>query len=463
MINIKLIEQLQKDLHQLKSIVVQQLDQFIGNTDEWRKQLLLLGQQNVTYSFFNELEKIIKQNKFDEFNQKYLIDQIISINQSWNQKIYAKLNQYKQFEECQKCEELLKDIEKVNLIQEKQQADVKKFDNQQNQLEQYQIMDQQIELKLIDVSNQYFHLSYAIVFDKTGQIMISSDETKVIIWNFEKGKFKLNQSYQVHLKDVTCFVYSQQSNNFISGSNDANIICWQQINDKEWKYSQPFQQHNSYINCLILNKQENQLISGGNDYSIKIWKPDFLKNDLTFLYHLDSNSNYIYSISLNQSETIMASCGLTEFIIWEKGLQEKWEFKYKQSIPQIGNKVYFMNNQQLLWVTQNQENDILIFELQDGIFNQNSKKTIQLNKNNNKCEDFCYFPIIYNKNKNILLIRHKHHIYLIRELKDCTFNIMASLHIQNEFIFGTITNDGQYLVFWDDKSRKYSSYEIKMK
>ncbi|CAD8215021.1 unnamed protein product [Paramecium octaurelia] len=104
-------------------------------------------------------------------------------------------------------------------------------------------------------------------------------------------------------------------------------------------------------------------------------------------------------------------------------------------------------------------NDILVFELQNGVFKQNSNKTISLIKNN-ECEDSYLFPIIHNKDRNVILVRHKHHIYLIRQLNDGTFDILASLNSQTTDTYGTITNNAQYLVFWDNKSNKYSSYEI---
>ncbi|CAD8130605.1 unnamed protein product [Paramecium sonneborni] len=86
MINIKQLEQLQKTLHQLKSNVVQQLDYMIGNANEWIKQIWICGQSNVTYSLFDEIEKLITQTKLDQFNQQSIIDQINQISQSQNQK-----------------------------------------------------------------------------------------------------------------------------------------------------------------------------------------------------------------------------------------------------------------------------------------------------------------------------------------------------------------------------------------
>ncbi|CAD8098323.1 unnamed protein product [Paramecium primaurelia] len=334
--------------------------------------------------------------------------------------------------------------------------------SEQKQLEQDQLMnDQQVEVKLIDDSNSQTSQCYAIVFDKNGSIMISTCINHIKIWNFDQGILKLTTSYQKHTDAVNCLVYSKQNNYFISGSRDKTIICWQQINQKEWICSQPYQKHDEWVNCLMLNKQEDQLISGGGDKKIIVWQVNFMKNELTFLYSLDKHGNSVKSLSFNQSESLMASCGYQEFIIWEKGIEDKWELKFNQSLLSIcGYKILFTNDQQLLWVPLDKYiNDLLVYEMENGVFKLNSNKTITLIRNH-ECEDKSNFPIIHNKDRSIILVRHKHEIYMIKELNDGTFKIIKSLKCQSEESSGTMTNNGQYFVFWEKKSAKYQSYEI---
>ncbi|CAD8195832.1 unnamed protein product [Paramecium pentaurelia] len=460
--NIKQLEELQNALRQLKSNIVQQLDQLIVNANEWIKQIQIKGDSNFIYSFFDELEKLIDKTKLDLSNQNFIVDQINQINQQQNQKIFKQLKQFKSFQETKICVEILISLKNANLIKEKEilikeiqeiNSKKQKETNQEQQL----MIDKQVKLKLIDNSNQQSGYCYAIVFDKTGSIMISCNNEEIKIWNFEQGRFKLINKYQNHKDRVTCLVYSKLRNNFISGSYDKTIICWQQINQKEWKYSQPFQQHSGTLHCLMLNKQEDQLISGGQDDSIKVWNVDFIKNELNFQYSLDKHSNSVFSFCFNSSETVMVSCGYSDFVIWEKGIQGNWEFQYKQDVSYFGYKLHLINDQKFLWVTLNKY--ILVFETQNGVFQENIKKTIKLTKNN-ECYDDLYFPIIQNKDKNIILVRHKHYIYLIREENHGKFNLMASLNCQNHEIYGTMTNNGQYLVFWDKKYENYQSYEI---
>ncbi|CAD8145712.1 unnamed protein product [Paramecium pentaurelia] len=443
--NIKQIDELQKTLYQLKSHIIQQLDQLIGNTDEWIKCLEQIGQQNVNYSFFEQLDNLINQVQIQQFDYKSLIAQINSINHSHNQKIINKLNQFKLFEFTNKCEQLLINlssinqqqdlIQQINIIQELQQIDIV-------QLKQYDL-----EFKLIDDLNR---LTFVILFKD------------IIIWNFTQGRLLLSFRFKVHQSSVKCLVYSKKLNCFISGSWDKSIICWKQINNNEWKWSQPYQQHNDQVSCLILNKQEDQLISRGRDYSIKIWNVDFIKNELTYLYSLD-NTAAVHSLSLNQSETMLASSAQSRYLIWKKGVNKKWGFKCKQDVTQ-GYKIYFMDDQQFLWVTKDKNIDLIFnFELQNGVFKQNLDKTIHLNTKQSCEDDWTNFPIIYNKDKNMLLVRHKHHIYIISKANEGNFKIIGSLNCEIKEIYGTMTDNAQYLVFWDKKQQKYSSYELLQK
>ncbi|CAD8197701.1 unnamed protein product [Paramecium octaurelia] len=486
-INTKQIEQLQKEFQKLKSNVIQQLDILTGNIDEWIKNVQIIGQENVTYSFFDELENIISKTKANDFNQNLIIDQINQINQTWYQKIIIKLN----FEN-ELCDDILKQLGKLDQIKENILKSEKLQilqNHEQNQFKKQQIMDEQVELKLIDDSNKQSSKCNAIVFDSTGSIMISCDKEQIKIWNLDQGRFTKQSSYTAHKSDVTCLEYSKNNNNFISGSLDKKIICWKQINQKEWKFSEPYECENK-IYCFILNKQEDQLILGGVNLQIQIWQVDFIKNEMSFLYSLDKHGNSIFSLSFNQYETVLVSCGYHEFILWEKGLEGKWE--YKDILEQIKyllinllqcitqhtqiecskneilllispKKIIFTHDQQLLWVPLDLYiNDLFVFESQNGAFQLNSSKTITLIRNH-QCQDSDYFPILYNKDRNIIMIRHKHHIYLIRELNDLRllqnqiFNVMKFMGPQPmmdniQFIGIQKVNNIQHMRYYLNKS-----------
>ncbi|CAD8215440.1 unnamed protein product [Paramecium octaurelia] len=214
--------------------------------------------------------------------------------------------------------------------------------------------------------------------------------------------------------------------------------------------------------CIILNSNEDLLFSGSSDQSIKVWKVDFNQNKLAFLYSLDKHSNIVVSLSLNQSEKQLVSCayGQNQIIIWERREKDKFEFKYfvKQTIKNYGLKVKFIKENQFILIIGDIDK-LYVFELKQGVYQEKQDKIIQLITNNEICDQFS-FPIIYNKERNLILVRHKKYIYIIREIKDGNYKIEDSLNCDTYVIYGNITNNGQYLVYWDDKNQAYSTYEL---
>ncbi|CAK79589.1 unnamed protein product (macronuclear) [Paramecium tetraurelia] len=242
------------------------------------------------------------------------------------------------------------------------------------------------------------------------------------------------------------------------------FICWKQTNQTEWISSQPYQQHTDFVFCIILNSNEDLLFSGSDDKSIKVWKVDLNQNKLTFLYSLDKHNNDILSLSLNQSENQLVSCAQdqNQIIIWERREKDKYEFKYfvKQSIQDYGLKVKFIKENSFIWITgQKQRDRLYVFELKQGVYQENQDKTIQLIINNQSWDEY-RFPIIYNKERNLILVRHKKYIYIIRQINDGNYKIEDQLNCDTNQIFGNITNNGQYLVYWDDQNKGYSTYEL---
>ncbi|CAD8129313.1 unnamed protein product [Paramecium sonneborni] len=404
------------------------------------------------YSFYEELEIIIlKQNKTNT-NQQILLQEIQKTNHCWSSKLNPKLEYFNQLVEYNKCKELLQNIEfgSKTFTQDEQQPQTKiEFQQQQNL--QSVLYESEIKLKLIDQSVKQSVQCNAIVFDSSGQIMVSTEKKSIKVWKFLNGKIEQIKTLQGHTEWIQCLVYSKKQNSFISGASDNTIRCWKQLDSSDWINSEPYQQHTKVVICIILNSNEDLLFSGSFDKSIKVWKVDFKQNILTYMYSLDKHNHYVTALSLNQSETQLVSCATdnNQIIIWERREQDKlW----------AQGEVY--QKQLIYLVTGGKEIDKLyIFELKEGVFQENLDKTIQLIANNQIFDERC-FPIIYNKERNLIVVRHKTNIYIITEINDDKFKIVDQLNCDTEDVYGTITNNGQYLVYWDIKTEGYSTYEL---
>ncbi|CAK83593.1 unnamed protein product (macronuclear) [Paramecium tetraurelia] len=337
--------------------------------------------------------------------------------------------------------------------------------NQLSFLENNDNIEQPISLNLIDNTNQQRDFCYALSFNNDNTILITNSENLILIWKFEFGKMELIQSVSGHTEDVNCLIFSKKTNNFISGSNDNCIRCWKQVSSKEWVSSQEFER-NSYIYTLKLNNKENQLISGSFHGQINVWNLDFDsgENELKLIQSLDKHTSTVYDLSLNQSETQFISCSKDNtIIVWGLGLNNYWEFKYivKQSIDDFGCKVHFINDDQFIWVSGGQESQdcIYTFGLNKGVFEEIPEAKVQLIKDITNFDIF-QFPIIYQEQQNIMIIRHKTHIYVIQRQLNGKFKICYQLNYQTNVIFGTLTNDSKYLVVKSNTNNKYMIYEV---
>ncbi|CAD8079278.1 unnamed protein product [Paramecium sonneborni] len=299
------------------------------------------------------------------------------------------------------------------------------------------------------------------VFDSKGKIMVSTGRNAIIkIWNFDNGMIKQTHSLLGH--QVICLVHSQINNYFVSGSSDGSIIMWKYYDNNEWKSSKLQNKHKKYIYCIILTENENQLISCSDDSSIKVWTVNFNNHESNFLYSLDKHAGSVYSLSLNQSEKVLVSCGSDQIIIWKKEINTQWKFQYvvNQSIQEYGFHVKFLKEDQFIWAPY-KSNNLCVFECKDdGLYQENIEKRVQFKKDNKGLVGLSGFPIIYNKLKNMICLRHVCHICLLKFENDGQLSIVEELDCLNWEIYGTVTNNGQYLVFWGKKKDTYQAYEI---
>ncbi|CAD8171782.1 unnamed protein product [Paramecium octaurelia] len=192
------------------------------------------------------------------------------------------------------------------------------------------------------------------------------------------------------------------------------IICWKQIEQNEWKRSNYYTEHNGYI-------QQERI----KNYYMK---GDINQNELTHMYTLETHSNSIWAISLNEIETILISCrNEKQTMVWEK---HQGMFYIKQVFTPVldcaGCHIKFLN--------------------------KINSSGIQLN-NPRKYLGCALFPKVYLKKINVLIVSIKS-IYLMKEINDCG----------TKWSIGTITDNGNnffiYLVFWDNLKVGYTSYEL---
>ncbi|CAD8179044.1 unnamed protein product [Paramecium octaurelia] len=461
-INRKAIEKMGYLFDSLKSEVINYLDNFINNTKMWVENLVQTGQQYLAYDFYKEMEKEINGKRQTLFSCLPLIDEIEKINQQYEGKIIRKLKYFQSFKKSEQFEQELKNLQNTNqqiLIEEQSE-----FNPIQQQLigeeDQELLKCQQFRIQLINDSNKQLSNCSTIAFNQTGSIMVSNEKSAIKIWKFSEETLELLHSQDVHQGNINCLVYSKQLNSFISGSEDQTIICWKQSNNYEWKNSQPFEEHSDSVLCLILNKSENQLISGGYDKQLIFWEVDLNNNKLIYSDSYQKHENQVRQLNFNQSETLLASCAFGEIILWQKQANNKWEHQQVIKSSIYGLKLQFINDSKFLWASYGKSQDkIQVFSQQNGKFEEQFNSLIQLDQNI-QFNDNSQFPIIYNEELKILIVRHKHKIYIINHQKQDIFTIICRHDCGINNMCGALTKNGEYLVLFDQIQQQFQIFKL---
>ncbi|CAD8105165.1 unnamed protein product [Paramecium sonneborni] len=423
-----------------KSTINQQIDQILGYINLWIDNIISKNIIKDKYVIMEELENFVNQYEFHEKNFEFLVEQINFINQASSNKIQLKLAQLN--EEYRKIITQTKDsfMKIINISQHK------------------------ISLKPINNQLKQSDDCFTIAFNYTGQIMISGCGKDIKVWNFQNGQIQEVQKLQVHQSTISCLLFSKNQNSFISGAYDHTIRCWLQINGQQWKSSQKYEEHSSDIQCLLLCKKEKTLFSGSCDKSIKIWIVDFANNNLQYCYSLEKHTHIVYGLTLNESETFLVSCGDDQqIIIWKKSNNNKWEFYQlvNQSIREVGAVTSFIKENLFIWIggVQNGKDCVSYFELIKGCIVEQKNKEQQLILSP-EVFNYSLFPIVFNKEKQIILFRHKFHIYLLTKQISGKYRISTKIKFESNEIWGSMTNDAKFLVLWEKKQCRFLIYQI---
>ncbi|CAD8154065.1 unnamed protein product [Paramecium octaurelia] len=477
-----------------------ELDEYIKNDSklDFNQNTYTSQISKIHYNWYSKTQPLmVKFKEFKEFDrcQQILFDLIQNNNESEDIKIIEQPYKSQDLQSCTQSSTLAQS-QSQEQSQEQSQSQVQsqsqeqscaqtstQAQSQQQQQQQQQTQQQQqsqiqntveqtkqireVQLTLIDQSTTQLKPSQTMAFNNSGSIMISTEYSLIKVWAFNKGKIQLLTCLQGHTNYINCLIYSKRQNSFISSSDDKTIRCWQSFTQQHWSSSQPYNQHTNYVQCLILNENEDLLFSGSFDNSIKVWNVDFNNNCLIYQYSLNKHTHSVNGLSLSPSEQVLVSCAneSNSIIIWEKNVNNIFEFKYivKQSIYEKGNKIMFISNEEFIWATASKTSDYLYaFQLKEGVFEENLENTVELTPNNKVADEF-RFPILYNKEKNLIILRVKSIVYILEYLNNGKYRIATQLDFHTFDIYGQVTNNWQYLVCWDQNTKRYSTYELQIK
>ncbi|CAD8211291.1 unnamed protein product [Paramecium pentaurelia] len=391
------------------------LDQSLDDIEKMFNQRFQQQQESRNYQQHNSLPELLIPNINNKQFNNQLIPQIASLI-----KVYIQ-NQVKKKEEGLNQEF----INQCNLIQQKENIqkqsleEIIKFKENQLQFQQQQInqiLNQQISPQLIfKPFNYQFYIE---------------------VFEFKQEVLKQTQLLREHQDDVNTLKFMNKSNRFISGSVDQLIIIWSINESHQWICQQKLDGNNGIIFCLVLNYNEDMIISGSSDSTIKFWMK---QNQWLCQQTIKDHTNDVYGLSLNQQQHKVISCGFDNqiLIIEQSQYYSIWIVIEKIEVETHGIRICFINDNLFTFQPYGIE-QMHVYEINNTNRQYSKIKDIIV-----KGEyDQVFFPQQYIKQKCLLVNEQ------LVEFGDL-------------YIFGCMSDDGQYLITWDSSSneiqiRKYN-------
>ncbi|CAD8069663.1 unnamed protein product [Paramecium sonneborni] len=458
---IQAIETCQKDIQQEIEVSYKGINDFIDKLFTSSDQHIVLTPQSTFNIKFKTLE-IPSNLKIQENELIQEIRPIVkAIVQSEVQKKEVLLNQiYSQIELVQEksnsYEEKLREYESIIQIKEEEIQQIQMRQQQQQIIAQGQFKQNlnSFQFSFMEaISIKQDNWCCAITINEDNSIVIAGCDNQIKVYELKSGKLNQIQILSEHSKRVFTLNFMKQSNHFVSGSEDNTIIIWQMNQNNLWTCQQILNGHSSYICCLLVNNNEDLIISGSQDKSIKFW--DKQKGWLCKQIIYD-HTNWVFSLSLNEQQDLLISCSEDSkiLIIEQSQKDKKWKVVQKIKVDQFGYRLCFIDNYQ--FVFQPRANDQLhIYEINDNKQFVKAKQ-IQVQTRSNCC--YCLFPQQYIKLKGILVNKNGDKINFIRKKLSGEFIVEQYIELGNCHLYGSLSDDGEYLITWD-----YSSKEIQIR
>ncbi|CAD8149834.1 unnamed protein product [Paramecium octaurelia] len=437
--------------------------------NEWVQERILQvhNVQNNIQEFKGSLESLLKQ--FSTYHN-FTIDQIPNLGISQFDNLVRGLGSV---EECEKIlfRQLDQSIQQVKQIviqiqnKFKNKTNINKIENTQilhNKNDQF-ILEQTknidklkpnlspIAYKLMNKNSiKQLEVCIAVAVNKDCSIVAVGCQKLIKLYEFKQGMLEWIQLLNLHQEEVNTLYFMKKSNQLISGDHSGAILIWSSDNNNQWIQSQTLKQHNGRINCLIMNNNEDTIISSSNDQTIKFWMK---QSEWICQQTITDHKHFVLQLSLNEKQNKVISCGWDQLILVIEYSEQNKQWMVIQTIQVDcqGSRLCFINDN--LFAFQPKKSNLMyIYEMNNGSkqFTQTKKLTV-----NQGDDDYVLFPLQYINSKQLLVSKHHKYINLLRKTdNDDEFKVEQSIQFNSQMLFGQMSDDGEYLITWDNASKE---------
>ncbi|CAD8215221.1 unnamed protein product [Paramecium octaurelia] len=237
-----------------------------------------------------------------------------------------------------------------------------------------------------------------------------------------------------HQDCVTTLNFMKKSNQLISGDLVGSILIWSINHNNQWICPQQLEEHNDRVNCLIVNNNEDIIISILDQ-----------KNEWTCQQTITHHKRGFYQLSLNDKQNKVFSYGDNQLIlvIEYQDQNKQWMVIQNIQVDSQGFRLCYINDN-LFTFHPKKGNLINAYEMNNLSKQYIQTKTISVNLGN---DFYLFFPQQYINSKQLLVSKHDNYVNLIRKTDNDQFKVDNTL-------FGCMSDDGQYLITWDDSSKE---------
>ncbi|CAK74580.1 unnamed protein product (macronuclear) [Paramecium tetraurelia] len=326
---------------------------------------------------------------------------------------------------------------------------------------------------------QYYQHEYccALAMKESNNILLAGQDNKIKVIQFKNG-LKLVNCAQKHQNIVVTLNIFQNRYQFISGSNDSQIIIWSFHLMSSPKYLTKLKGHQDWIKCLVIRpKSEDLIISGSYDKTIKFWKQTsyFLTQSQNSYFKQQSwvcsqtitqHKKQIEGLSINQEGNKLITCGADHLILIIEEIETQWQIKQKIEVQEFGYRISFINNDLFAFQPRNNYLCLFSFNPNTGLYQQN--QDIQVQGGEKNCDGL--FPLLYLQKQQILISKNGINVNVLKfgfiNSNDyyCKLEQVIGFRFLSSWgglIYGTASHDGKYLITWDQISKEIQIRQLR--
>ncbi|CAD8185622.1 unnamed protein product [Paramecium octaurelia] len=349
----------------------------------------------------------------------------------------------------------------------RQSINNQKLNEQQSEQKKTCRPDQQSEfsfqlIKEIDLKLET--TTYTISIKQNNKIIVASEGCNIKIFQLSNLALKQIQIFMNNEYFVTTSCFLKKKPLLITGSEDETITIWPSNLFSQNKFLIKLKGHQNHIRSIIAHPTDQLIISGGADYCIRFWST---QKNFKCIQVIDEQ-RIIYCLSINQQGNQLISCGEDNYIFVRTGSEnQRWLLKQRINANRIGYRLCFLSTNSFVFqpnFRMQGKNTLYIYSL-DCFDKYIIQEQVAVSGGDQYCTFF--FPSKFIPLKQILINKNGQTINIIQvSIQEGNKNLLQNqcwkftLKQSIEYgkgtdgnIFGTVSDDGEFLISWDDESK----------